>query len=356
MSQTNIDIRQAETRVLQDQLNSAVVTQMDSTLASINSEVTVPGRLIAQTTPSLVVNVGTGDMSNPNTSKHRILAPITGTVVSFAGGTITFPSAPTGGTITVSPGVNNTIVIGANQFIAVLVQLSNTGQLTVSVGAAAGSIGAVIVPTGSMSPTVISLGYIIVESNGSSVIQNIVNGRLYQFVAAAAGSGTLVRAYPTFFLSPAGNGDGLTFAAALAAIPASGGVILLLDDITVTSVITIPKNVKLLARDRNASVIFGVGGSISVTGNDVVFEEVGFTSTTSPITYIAITGNNFQCKSCDFDSASATDTNTFLSITGNYSDIANCLFRKTLYPSTCNAIQYNSGSAGNTYRALEYTT
>src|ERR1700687_1501084 len=190
MSQKNLDIRQSETRILQDQLNALAVTGMDSTLASINKEAVSPGRLIAQFAPSLVVTVGSATLTNPNTSKNKVLAPINGAVSAFAGGTITFPAASTGGTIIVSPGVNNTITIGANQFIAVLVQLDNGGNLTVVVGAAAGSLGAVVVPTGSASPNVVSLGYIIVQSNGSSNIQNITNAFLYQFVAASGANTT----------------------------------------------------------------------------------------------------------------------------------------------------------------------
>jgi hypothetical protein len=184
MSATKFDIRQSETRVLQDQLNSAATTQMDSTLASINSELTTPGRLIAQSTPSLVVTVGAGTVTNPNTGKNRALPLINNAAVSFAGGTITFPS--TSGTITTSPGNSASITIGANQFVAVLVQLDSAGNLNLTVGAAAGSLGAVVVPGGSAS--FLSLGYIIVQSNAVGTIQNITNAMLYQFVGGG-GSG-----------------------------------------------------------------------------------------------------------------------------------------------------------------------
>jgi hypothetical protein len=187
MSQTSLDIRQSQTRVLQDQIDSATVTQMDSVLASVNNELTPPGRLIAASTPSLVVTVGSGSIVNPNTSKSRVLPFINNAPVSFTGGTITFPS--TSGTITVSPGTNATITIGASQFVAVLVQLNVSGQLNLVVGTAAGSLGAVVIPSG--STTSLSLGYIIVQSNGSSVIQNVTNAMLYQFVGGGgSGSGT----------------------------------------------------------------------------------------------------------------------------------------------------------------------
>lgn len=181
-----LDIRQSETRILQDQLNSAAKVGMDSTLASINSELTVPGRLIAASTPSLVVTVGSGSISNPNTLKNRILSPISNAFVSFSGGSVTFPSGAGGGTITNSNGSNATISIGANQYCAVLVSVNGSGQIALSVGSAAGSLGAVVVPAPSSST--LSLGYIVVQSNASSVIQNITNSMLYQIEGGGGGA------------------------------------------------------------------------------------------------------------------------------------------------------------------------
>src|SRR5271157_1580085 len=118
---TKLDIRQSDTNILQDQLNSTAVTEMDSTLASINNELTAPGRIFANTT--LVITVGSGKVINPNTSKNRVLPPVNNVVVNFTGATVTFPSSATGGTITNSNGSNATITIGANQFAAVLFQV-----------------------------------------------------------------------------------------------------------------------------------------------------------------------------------------------------------------------------------------
>lgn len=176
MPNTKLDIRQVETRVLQDQLDANPVTEMDSVLASANSELTTPGRLIAQTVPSLVVMVGSGSLTNPNTSKHRVLPFISGTPLTFTGGTLTFPLLS--GTIAVSPGVNASIIIGPNQFCAVLVQINASSQLQLTVGTPAGSFGTVVIPGGNL--TLLTLGYIIVQSNGSSQIQNITNAMLYQ--------------------------------------------------------------------------------------------------------------------------------------------------------------------------------
>ena len=174
---TQFDIRQSDTRVLQDQLNATAIVKMDSTLFSINNELKAPARLIAQATPSLIVTIDPGLVVNPNTSKNRVLPLINGSVVNFTGGTLTFPS--TSGTIVNSNGSNASITIGASQFVAVLVLLNSMGQLLLLVGAAASSLGAVVVPS---SASNLPLGYIIVQSNGSSAIQNITNAMIYQFV------------------------------------------------------------------------------------------------------------------------------------------------------------------------------
>ncbi len=184
---TLFDIRQSETRILQDQLNLTAIEPMDLTLASINSELTAPGRLIAQATPSLVVTVGAGAIVNPNTGKNRSLAPLNGSVVAFPGGTITFPS--TSGTVTVSPGTNKSITIGASQFVAVLVEVTDAGVISITVGTAAGTLAGAVVPA--VNNHNLTLGYIVVQSNASSVIQNVTDSMLYQFTSVLSTAGSI---------------------------------------------------------------------------------------------------------------------------------------------------------------------
>lgn len=186
---TIIDLRQTETRVLQDQLNATTVALGDSTLASINSELTTPGRLIAQAVPSFVVTVNAGSIANPNTSKNRVLPPLNNSVLNFLGGTITFPS--TSGTIVNSNGSNASITMGASQFVAVLVEINSSNQIVLTVGTPVGSLGAVVVPNSSSSN--LQDGYIIAQSNSSSIIQHITNAMIYQFTGGGGGGiGTLV--------------------------------------------------------------------------------------------------------------------------------------------------------------------
>ena len=166
------------------------IAELDLAIGDIDEDLTPPAELIAQSPPSLVVGVGPGTVINSVTLENRTLPLIANVAVNFAGGSITFPS--TSGTITVSPGVNAAITIGANQFVAVLVQLDASGNLNLVVGAPAGSLGAVVVP-GSVGSS-LAIGYIVVHSDGSGVIQPIGSSSLYQFVGGGGGNGLYTQA------------------------------------------------------------------------------------------------------------------------------------------------------------------
>ncbi|CAM6005514.1 unnamed protein product [Sphagnum balticum] len=165
---------------------------MDSVLASINNELTYPGRLIAAATPNYTVIVYSGTVINPNTSKNRVLPFINNTpVTNFTGNTITFPSTTAGGTISwTGGGISLTTV--ANAYYAILVQLLSTGNLSLVAGPANGTISGITIPTGSTQA--LSLGYIIISTNSSNIINVITNSMIYQMPlgggsASASGSG-----------------------------------------------------------------------------------------------------------------------------------------------------------------------
>lgn len=180
---TRLHVRQSEVRDLLDQIAGSAVVDLNTILSSINSELTPPGRLIANSPASLVVNIGSGVVTSPGTTRNRSLPQIEGAVPTFTGGTITFPAA-TGGTITVSPGTNGTLTCPSGQFVKVLVQLNSAGNLSVAQGTPAASAALADVPMGNTSA--LSLGYIII-SNVSGTIQNITNAELYQFDGGGGG-------------------------------------------------------------------------------------------------------------------------------------------------------------------------
>lgn len=160
------------------------IKELDQEFIEVDSELVPPGELIAQNPPSLVVQVGSGTIVNPVNKGNRTFPLIDNVAVNFAGGSFTFPSVT--GNISVSPGSSTPITIGANQFVAILVQIDTNGNIILSVGAPAGSLGAVVVP--GVSGAFLALGYVIVHSNGSSVIQSIDQSQLYQFQGGGAGS------------------------------------------------------------------------------------------------------------------------------------------------------------------------
>lgn len=187
-----MDIRQTETRVLQDQLNVIATAGLDSTLASANSELTPVLRLQANNPSTLVINVQNSVIENPNTSVNRSIGPISGVVPSFSSGTITFPSAD-GGNITASTGGSTVLNCPTGQYVKVIIALDNSGNLLTVCGTPNASSSAAQVPP----PPLIALpiGYALIQ-NISGTIQNIVNSRIYQFPgssgSAASPSSTFI--------------------------------------------------------------------------------------------------------------------------------------------------------------------
>lgn len=188
MAKTRLDIRQSETRTLYSQIASASVIPLDSVIASINAELTPPGRLIASAPASLIVNIGSGTVTNPQTGRILSLPPINNLVPTFTGGTITFPSAHNG-TITVSPGTNSILNCPTGQYVKVLVQLDQAGNISVVVGTPDAVLANALVPGGNTS--FLSLGHITVR-NIAGTVQNIANSAIAQFVGGGGtgGSGT----------------------------------------------------------------------------------------------------------------------------------------------------------------------
>lgn len=185
------DIRQSETRVLQDQLNATAVTGMDSTLASINKELTPVLRLRAASPNSRVINVQASTLANPNTGVNRSIAPITGLVPTFVSGTVTLPSADAGNIVT-STGGSTVMNCPSGQFVKVLIYLSSSGGVNTICGTPAGSSASAVVPV--VPSLQLPVGYVVVQ-NVANVIQNIAPTNIYQFegtmVAAPASGGSV---------------------------------------------------------------------------------------------------------------------------------------------------------------------
>ncbi len=156
-------------------------TQLDNLLTAINESLTLPFILDESTTPDLVLNIGSGNVSNSETSKNNTFSLINNTHFEFTSGTITFPSS-SGGSIIVSPGTNGVLTVSSGNFITVLIQMNDSGNLSVKTGTEAAS------KTLAMNSTnfpvadsgILPIGYVVLN-NVAGTIQNVTNDNIYQF-------------------------------------------------------------------------------------------------------------------------------------------------------------------------------
>lgn len=182
---TKLDARQIRSRdVLQQIYPHLAEQELDDLLRSIDFDLTPPLQLDATATPSLVVNVGADTVDNTLSDRQQSLSHISGVIPSYAGGTITFPSSS--GTITLAPGNNNSLTIGSNEFVKVLVYLDASSNLNVLPGAANAVEANAIVPP--PPADTIPRGYIVVSSDGGGNVNAINQDKIFQFAAGSSSS------------------------------------------------------------------------------------------------------------------------------------------------------------------------
>lgn len=180
-----LDVRQAEYRGILQQLFPYVAGKtLDILLASINADLTVPLRVDATSSPSLVVNVGPAIVANPESNRNKSISFINNIVPSFASGTVTFPSA-SGGNITTSTGGSSLLTLPANQYVQVLLSMDQSANLIASPGTpnAVQANAQVPVPSNSTLP----FAYVTLFNNAGT-IANVTQANIYQF-AGGGGSG-----------------------------------------------------------------------------------------------------------------------------------------------------------------------
>jgi hypothetical protein len=184
-----------------------------------------------------------------------------------------------------------------------------------------------------------------------------INSRtnIKQRTQADAGVPIGTRAYPTVFLSPGGFGDVTTFAAALAALPSAGGVILLIDAITVNVTVTVPANVKILGRAQNAICTMGALGTFVFSGARSSIADMYF-KTVNNITMVDVNGGTyFYAENCRFDEPPlGSAIGVRLRASGCHIEL--CEFNGVLAPSTSTGIQYDLGFSDNSDSHSKWTT
>lgn len=180
------DARQTEYRGILQQLFPNVAGQtLDILLASINADLTVPLRVDATSTPSLVVDVGPAIVSNPESNRNKSISFINNVIPSFISGTVTFPSA-SGGNITTSTGGSTLLTLPANEYVQVLLSMDQSGNLIASPGTpnAVEANAQVPVPTNSTLP----FAYVTLFNNAGT-ISNVTQSNIYQFVGGGGSGG-----------------------------------------------------------------------------------------------------------------------------------------------------------------------
>lgn len=180
----SLNSRQLDHRAVLSQLFPYVTNAtLDLLLTSIDADLSVPLRIDATNSPSLVLNVGPSLVANPISDRQKSIPFINSLIPDFTGGTVTFPSS-SGGNITTSTGGSTVLTCGSGQSCAVLLLLDSSGNLLALPGTPAASPSLAVVP----SPTAntLPIGYIII-SNVAGVIQPIPQASCYQFGAGAGG-------------------------------------------------------------------------------------------------------------------------------------------------------------------------
>lgn len=178
MAGTKIHDRQIEHRSNLPQLSNATKPTLKTVLPSVDEELTPLFKLAESVTPDLILNIGAGSITNTETSRTKAFAPINKQHFTFTSGTITFP-ASSGGAITVSPGTNSTLTVGVGNYIKVLVQVDETGNLSVVSGTENVTEAGADVPAHSNKN--LPIGYVVMHNTGG-IIDNVVDANIKQFV------------------------------------------------------------------------------------------------------------------------------------------------------------------------------
>lgn len=154
--------------------------QLDTVLRSINLDLTSPLRVDASATPDRAVSIGSSVVNNSTSGRQKSISHIQEVIPVFSSGTVTFP-ASNGGTITVSPGTNATLVCPSNQYIKALITIDSSGNLTVTQGIANAVEASALVPAAPTNSQAIA--YISIFNNAGT-IANIVQNKIFQIIGS----------------------------------------------------------------------------------------------------------------------------------------------------------------------------
>ena len=371
MGQTFLDDRQVVNRAALPILGAKTNTQLSVIMPEINSEMDVPLRLSATfPTPDANLHIR-ASVTTTADGAQKSMPPLANSIISWPDSTINFQlGTTTGGTFSPNSGAG-TITLPTSTvgfYIRAGFTLTSTGEVVVTFTAQSATLVGLADPGTLFTVSGLPLGWVDLQAtaatayktanSSTNIIENAPGGvpAIHRFEIAANSPPVITgKAYPNIFLSPAGAGDVTTFAAALSALPSQGGVILLMDAISVNTIVTLPHNVTVLGRARNAIITFGTSGGFEVSGNECTLQDLvmlGTSGATNPI--VDISGNDCLVRRCTLINPSGGSV-ICVNLIGNDNEILENTFNGVLFPSLGTGIVFNLGATDNTERDNLFT-
>jgi hypothetical protein len=183
-----LDARQVESRDVLNQLAAGVADkELDDLLRATDSELTAPFVMRESSPADLTVTIGAVSITNPETNRRRTITPISGVIPTFTSETVTLPATGAGNA---TPSVGSAVALGmsASQFMKLGVSIDSNGDILLTAGTPGASEAAATFPA--PIPDTYSIGYIVVETDGSNNVQNIQGSDIYQYVNGGGGTGS----------------------------------------------------------------------------------------------------------------------------------------------------------------------
>lgn len=149
----------------------------------------------------------------------------------------------------------------------------------------------------------------------------------------------------TRFVAPSGAGTDSTLASAISNLPAEGGSILILEDITLTAVHELPAGCKLRGRGRGTRITIESPGALVVAGDECSIEDLVI-EFDEAITALTIEGSFCTVERVSFVGPD-DQAFTAISVEGNANHVGECVFYGVLFPSLGTGIDYEAGSTDN---------
>ena len=182
---TRIDTRQIRNRESLSNITPDINKQLNDLLSLIDSELTIPLRLIESDTPDRIINIESIIIQNEDTELSRTIHPINGILPNFTSGTIELPAA-SGNDIVVNPGENISLNIANDKFKKMLILIDSDGDLRLILGEdkdtkAEAHEEKILFNFGR------AIGHVIIY-NDNGDIQNVVNDDITQYVGNSADS------------------------------------------------------------------------------------------------------------------------------------------------------------------------